>query len=226
MRPEEIQNHDFLVGLRGYDKDEVRAFLTEVAAEQERLLVALEQSQAQAAQAPAAPAAQGADEDFESLGAGVAAILRTAKEQAGQITGDAQARAAAMQEEAESIRREAKESAASLREQVSAETEALRERVTGEADQLRQQAEQHVADARAEADRIVREATDRVRQIEIEHDARMNNKAEEIARREEAARQRLLEAADEVQLALVALNDAPATEAGSNHREEETPALG
>ena len=212
MRPEDIQNHDFLVGLRGYDKDEVRAFLTEVAAEHERLLTALEQGQGQAV-APAAEAGGGED-DFESIGAGVAAILRTAKEQAGQITGDAQARAAAMRDEAESIRREAKESA-----------KELRDRITGEAEQLRQQAQQHVDDAKAEAERIVREATDRVRQIEVEHDARMNNKAEEIARREAATRQRLVEAADELQLALVALND-DGKPAETNHEGEQQPALG
>src|SRR5688572_31352156 len=111
MRPEEIQNHDFLVGLRGYDKDEVRAFLAEVAAEHAALLAAVEQGRTDAAAAPPAPApAQApAEDDFESIGAGVAAILRTAKEQAGQITGDAQARAAALREEAETLRRDAQE---------------------------------------------------------------------------------------------------------------------
>lgn len=211
MRPEDIQNHDFLVGLRGYDKDEVRTFLAEVAAEHAALLAAVEQSRASSV--AVAPPAN--DDDFESLGAGVAAILRTAKEQAGEITNDAQTRAAALSEEAESIRREAKESA-----------QALHQRINDEAEGLRQQAEQHVADARAEAERIVREATDRVRHIEVEHEARMNNRTEEITRREAATRARLVEAADELQLALVALNDGESVEAETNHQEDESPALG
>ena len=31
MRPEDILERDFMVGLRGYDKDEVRSFLAEIA---------------------------------------------------------------------------------------------------------------------------------------------------------------------------------------------------
>jgi len=33
MQPEDIESKEFLVVLRGYDKEQVRAFLTEVAAE-------------------------------------------------------------------------------------------------------------------------------------------------------------------------------------------------
>ena len=214
MRPEEIQNHDFLVGLRGYDKDEVRAFLAEVAAEHAALLAAVEQGRTEAAAPPAPAPAAPAEDDFESIGAGVAAILRTAKEQAAQITGDAQSRAAALRDEAEKVRHDAQESA-----------QALREKAQADVDGLRQQAQHRMAEAQAEAERIVREASERVRQIEVEHEARMKTKAEEVARREEATRQRMLEAADELQLALVALNDGAPPEA--NHQDEDQePALG
>ena len=216
MRPEDIQNRDFLVGLRGYDKDEVRAFLAEVAAEHASLLAAVESGPTSAAVAAPAPSAP-ANDDFESLGAGVAAILRTAKEQAAEITNDAQTRAAAARDEAESIRQRATESAEALREQVDAEVQGLRQR-----------AEQQVADARAEAERIVREATDRVRQIEVEHEARMNNRVEEITRREAATRARLVEAADELQLALVALGEGGEAHAepDSDQHEQDSPPLG
>ena len=73
MRPEDITNRDFMVGLRGYDRDEVRSFLDEVAHEFAVLLGTIESS------APAEPAERATDE-FESLGAGVAAILRAANE--------------------------------------------------------------------------------------------------------------------------------------------------
>jgi DivIVA domain-containing protein len=33
MQPEDIESKEFLVGLRGYDKDQVREFLAQVAAE-------------------------------------------------------------------------------------------------------------------------------------------------------------------------------------------------
>lgn len=207
MRPEDILNHDFLVGLRGYDKDEVRAFLAEVAAEHAALL-------AVAARAPAPTTTTMMGDNFENLGAGVAAILRTAQESANEITNEAESRARAMLEDAERVRSQAEGS-----------VQAMREKVAADAEGLRQQAQQQVAEARAEADRLISAATERARQIEVEHEARMNEKAEEITRREGAIRQRLLEAADELQLALVALSGGSSL-AGTDHQDEQQHALG
>src|SRR3954447_18700606 len=109
MRPEDIQNRDFLVGMRGYDKDDVRSFLAEVAAEHAALQTELEAlASAPAPQppvaapapvAPAAPVAETGADDFENLGASVAAILRAAKGSAAEVTHEAEARAMQVREE-------------------------------------------------------------------------------------------------------------------------------
>src|SRR4051812_39934029 len=104
MRPEDIQHRDFLVGMRGYDKDDVRSFLAEVAAEHAALQRELEARVSTpapaAAAAPAPVAAAAADDDFENLGASVAAILRAAKGSAAELTEEAEVRALEVREAA------------------------------------------------------------------------------------------------------------------------------
>jgi DivIVA domain-containing protein len=196
MKPEDIQGRDFLVGLRGYDKDEVRIFLAEVAAAHEAVLTELDAARtAPVVEAPA-PAPATSDNTFDDLGASVAAILRTAQESASGIAGDAATKAAELKEAAERY-------ATSLRE----EAEVARDMALDAAEGIKTQAAAELAEARAQAERIVREATETVRQIEIESEARMNNKAAEVAAREAALRSRLAEASEELQLALVALGD-------------------
>lgn len=200
MRPEDIQDRDFLVGLRGYDKDEVRAFLAEVAAEHASLLAELEQARS-TPNAPAPPAAMAppqaeVSDDFDNLGSSVAAIVRAAKESATEITAEADARASQLLEEADTIRREAQES-----------SEELRRRARAEADELRRAAETVLDEAQGRADAVVREAGERAREIELQHEAKLNSRSEEVARREAAARVRLAEAAEELELAIEALNE-------------------
>src|SRR5690349_7801688 len=101
ITPEEIADRKFLVGLRGYDRDVVRTFLTAVA---EEFRSALEKSKARTngsstattteagepdreeappsttSPASAAPATS-SPEDFARMGEEVATILRTAHEQ-------------------------------------------------------------------------------------------------------------------------------------------------
>jgi DivIVA domain-containing protein len=216
MNPEEIQSRDFLVGLRGYDKDEVRSFLAEVAAEHASLLAAIESSQTNVAQlteaAAAAPAPAAATDDFENLGASVAAILRTAKESAGEITGDAAHRANELRAEAERYAEEVRQRAEELRAQAANEADEVRRSAQATAEELRAAAQSSLDEARAEADRILREANERVAQLEIEAEARVNNRIDEATRREAALRNRLQEANEELQLALMALGDPIAAE--------------
>ena len=187
MRPDDIINRDFLVGLRGYDKDEVRQFLVEVAEAHGALLAELEQVRTEASATPAvaepAPAPVSVSDDFENLGASVAAIMRQAKASAEEIRAEAEAQIAA-------ARRAADEDIARARD---------------EATGIRAAAQARLEEARAEADRLVAEATERCHQIQLEHDARMANREEEFTRRETNARQRLTEATEELQLALLAL---------------------
>ena len=204
MQPEEIEGREFFVGLRGYDKDEVNAFLAEVAAEMRSLQSQLDDLRANPA--PAAAAAPARD-DFEDLGANVAAILRTAKESAGAMTADAEAAAATIRQEAEQY------------------AEARRSAADEYADQKRREGEDaHAAamhrarEAEEHANRLVQEAEERARIIVADGEARARQKVEALladatqrltdtTRRSEELRARLAETADELQLAVLALGD-------------------
>lgn len=188
MRPADIQGRDFLVGLRGYDRDEVRDFLAQVAAEHAAVLAELDEARHRSAPV-AAPAPTEAPDEFENLGASVAAILRAAKDSASALAAEAE-------QAAEQVRDEAERHASAVRAQ----------------------AEDALEQAKAEAERLVREATERARALEVEADARLRDRTEsmladaearaaEAGRREAALRTRLQEAADEVSLALLALGE-------------------
>ena len=216
MKPEEIQGREFLVGLRGYDKDEVQTFLAEVALEYEALQRENDELRASGLTLPD-PNAPEVDE-FESLGASVATILRAAKDSAAEITSVADQAALQVREEAEryasSLHQQAEEALSSANE--AAET--LRHRVSAETEEIRRAASVALADARAEADRILREANERASALVIEAEAQIRNqtesmfaeaeaRAEEAKRREQLLRARLRDAADELSLAILALGD-------------------
>lgn len=201
MRPEDILERDFMVGLRGYDKDEVRAFLAEIASDQADLLAELDALRS--APAPevveAAPvmvqAAPG--DEFENLGASVAAILRAAKESSSEITDAAETQAAATLQAAEAQATEIREAA-----------ERYAGSVRRQADEVRESAAAVAEEARASADAILREANERAAQLDLETEARLATKIEEAQRRATALKSTLLAASEELQLALVALDEA------------------
>jgi DivIVA domain-containing protein len=199
MRPDEIQSRDFLVGLRGYDKDEVRAFLDEVASEHAAVLAELEEARIMPAPEPVTVTVT---DDLDSLGIGVAAILRTARESAAELTGTAEQQAAALRDEAE-------QHAANLRSEADAHATRVREDAERRAADLREETEAWATALREEAERVLAEATERARQLEIETEARVNNRIDDATRREAAIRTRLSEAYDELQLALSVLDDTP-----------------
>jgi DivIVA domain-containing protein len=146
LTPEEIQSREFLVSLRGYDRDEVHAFLDEVAE-------AFAQLRAQAGVAPApAPAAapepaprapepvapEPAVSPFAAIGAETQRILEAAQEAGEEIRKRAQA-------EADTARRdalaEADKAVTALREQAAAtqsQIDILEQRRDELADRLRQ----------------------------------------------------------------------------------------
>jgi DivIVA domain-containing protein len=71
--PEEIESKEFLITLRGYDKDEVQAFLRAVAADYRSLA---DSSRTSAPVTTSNP--------FESLGEEVGTVLKVARESANQ----------------------------------------------------------------------------------------------------------------------------------------------
>jgi DivIVA domain-containing protein len=199
MRPEEILERDFMIGLRGYDKDEVRSFLAEIASGVADLVKERDALRTAAATAPPppapAPVAPPVDE-FENLGASVAAILRAAKESAAEITASAETQAGAVRHAAEVQATEAREAA-----------ERYAESVRRQADELRASSSTIVDEARSQADAVLREAHERAAQLDIETEAKVASKVEDVQRRAIALRATLAAASDELQLVLVALDD-------------------
>lgn len=94
MRPEDIENKEFLVALRGYDRDEVREFLKQVAAELRSLV-----------QSPPEEPTAGSAIGAQDLGGEIAGVVRSVITEAMNIRAQAerdaeQIRLAALEESA------------------------------------------------------------------------------------------------------------------------------
>jgi DivIVA domain-containing protein len=138
--PEEIESKEFLITLRGYDKDEVNAFLRAVSADYRSAL-----------------SRQGADvsapsTSYEALGAEISTVLSTAKQSA------------------ETIRRRAEDDATELRRRAEEESSQLREAASRAAKRLTEEAEKHSVEVRASAEREaserLRESARRVERLQ------------------------------------------------------------
>jgi DivIVA domain-containing protein len=204
VQPEDIEGREFFVGLRGYDKDEVNAFLTEVAAELRSLQDELDEVRAGGGSGRGPAEAR---DDFEDLGANVAAILRTAKESASAMVTDAEGQAAQIRADAEAY--------AEARRQAADE---YAESKRHEGDEAHAQATQRANEAQEHANRLVHDAEERARIIVADGEARARQQVEalvadaagrlaETSRRSEELRARLAETADELQLAVMALGE-------------------
>jgi DivIVA domain-containing protein len=138
--PEEIESKEFLITLRGYDKDEVNAFLRAVAADYRSAL-----------------SRQGTDvavpsSSYEALGAEISTVLSTATQSA------------------ETIRRRAEDDATELRRRAEEESRQLREAASRAAKRLTEEAERHSVEVRASAEREaserLRESARRVERLQ------------------------------------------------------------
>jgi cell division initiation protein len=109
-----IQEADFSGSLRGYDREEVDAFLRSVAEEHQRLIDELSASRRKT------------DKPFQSLGTEVGELLQRAKDSADGLRGRAQ-------EEAEQIRRQAVEAAAATQRRAEQEAKKVEEAADYEA---------------------------------------------------------------------------------------------
>ena len=138
--PEEIESKEFLITLRGYDKDEVNAFLRAVAADYRSAL-----------------SRQGTDisvpsSSYEALGTEISTVLSTAKQSA------------------ETIRKRAEDDATELRRRAEEESRQLREAASRAAKRLTEEAERHSVEVRASAEREaserLRESARRVERLQ------------------------------------------------------------
>lgn len=156
--PEEIEQHEFLVTLRGYDKDAVKTFLASVAAEQKRLLDELAHANNKQATA------------FESLGDEVSSVVQAAHTAANEI-----------KEKAEKVGRDALDEARRVRV---ASTKQAKERLAA----AESEAASRIDKARKKADQIVNEAEASRRAITADQEARLADGAERIKLLQEGER--------------------------------------
>jgi cell division initiation protein len=123
----DIERADFSVALRGYDRDEVDAFLRSVADEHRRLAEELVEAQ------------RSVEHPYQSLGADMGELLQHAKDSADQI------------------RRKAEDDAKQTRQEAKKNAEATREKAEREAEETRKSAEHDSTERIKEADRRVRQ---------------------------------------------------------------------
>jgi DivIVA domain-containing protein len=133
--PEEIESKEFLITLRGYDKDEVNAFLRAVAADYRAVM--------SSAPDPSAPRA-----GYEALGEEISTVLSTAKTSADQMRRRAE-------EEASSLRRRAEDESSQLRDAATRAAKRLTEEAERHAVQVRASAEREATERLRETARRV-----------------------------------------------------------------------
>ncbi len=155
LTPEQIAEKDFLVAMRGYDKEEVRYFLRTVAAAFRSAAQPAEPEEIvgpdSAAEPATAPAPASSDTDWTNLGEEIAAVLRTAHEQASGLRTDAQ-------NEVTNLRQEANDEVTSLRQEANDEAAETRSAADAHAEQTRSAADAHAEQTRAEAEQTSTEA--------------------------------------------------------------------
>lgn len=179
VNPEQIESAEFFVGMRGYERAEVRAFLAATAAEHRALLERVAELESR----PAAPEPPPQVDPAEELGQHVAAILRTARESARALLADAERDAAVTRSTAE------------------ADAEATRR----EAEGRRAEADRILVDARASVTRMTDETMEKARQESAALVAEGSRRhAESMAAADEMV-SRLKDAVTGVNMALLAL---------------------
>jgi DivIVA domain-containing protein len=144
ITPDDLISKTFNMTLRrGYDKEEVDAFLIELAEDYRTALAR--------AGAGGAGKSSGGGDPFAAMGAEVTAVLRTAQE-------SAEALRKKTEEEAEGIRRRAADKAIEVRKQAQDQSTSMLESAKKKADQLTQDADRYSTETRSKADREANEA--------------------------------------------------------------------
>jgi DivIVA domain-containing protein len=194
LTPDEVERQGFAIEHRGYDRDQVRAFLFEVAA---ALRLALQSTQPPPSQRPGPPpwarssgAGPGAliggpspaDPTFEA-----ARIVREAKRSAAILQGEAEESAAAIIEQA-------RQDAAAIEEQARQDADELLSRAAEEGEELRDKARRVLVDAQEEARQHYADAERRARRLLRGAKQDALNHAQKVSLTLEARTNQLLEA--------------------------------
>ncbi len=133
---EQIRRREFVTIRRGYDPDQVRAYLGQLADQIELMRVLLRDAQAEA-QTARRTTAQPRQDPYQQLGERVASVIREADHVAETITSEAN-------RDAEQVTREAR-----------ADADRIRTDAQAKAEEARSRAETAVRTAREEADRTI-----------------------------------------------------------------------
>ena len=133
---EQIRRREFVTIRRGYDPDQVRAYLVQLADQIELMRVLLRDAQAEA-QTARRTTEQPRQDPYQQLGERVASVIREADDAAEAITGEAH-------RDAERVTREAR-----------ADADRIRTDAQAKAEEARSRAETAVRTARQEADRTI-----------------------------------------------------------------------
>lgn len=170
LTPEEIRSREFPMRRRGYDPDQVRAYLDDIAA-------ALGETDTPPS-----------DDAFQQAGREVAQVLRTAHEEAAKIRAAATA-------EGEAIRSEAELHVAQARSDADDDREKAKRLLV----RSRERAEELVADAETRASTIVTNAEKQAHQRVATVIEEGRHRLAHMAREEQEAQQKLLGAQRELQ---------------------------
>ncbi|MGH2775153.1 MAG: DivIVA domain-containing protein [Actinomycetota bacterium] len=174
--PEDIHNARFSTRVRGYDREEVDAFLSAIATELDRLI-----ENQQLLQNQPAPAVED-EEPYAKLGSDAGKLMQLAREHADRMKNDALAEIAAARAAAET-------EVAELLDRSETEASALHDMATRDAKSIKD-----------DADRLHADAQTRAREVEIETEnvaARAQTEVEEIRAAVEAEARVLRKEAEE-----------------------------
>lgn len=171
LSPDEIQNQEFEQAMRGYEKEQVRAFLNTVASDYRAALRL---------------------GNYEAVGEEVGRILQTVNDSAAALrkkaTSEADEILAQAEAAAKSMRDTAAEDAAKLKNQAEVEAQGLRDHTAQQMKELTQDAERRVveleAQVRKDTEERMREADQRVevlRQAERDLRGRLDRAKEMLA---------------------------------------------
>ena len=162
--PNSVKYREFARVRKGYDPDQVRAYLEQVSGwlqDLERDLRDARTTARMTARQPERPP----EDQFEALGARVAEVLRTAEQHAEQVRREADETAERTLEEARreahTLRQTATEQAAAARSAAEEESRAIRRAAQDEADRVREEAARALETARVEAERTIASLSNR-----------------------------------------------------------------
>lgn len=146
---EQIRRREFVTIRRGYDPDQVRDYLEQIADQVTRMASMIRDARLEAAAAGSAPPMPRID-PYEQLGGRVASVIREADRAAEGLRADAQ-------EEAERLLREARVDSDRIRTDAQASAEAMRSEADHALRDARERSERTIAGLSTQRDALIRQ---------------------------------------------------------------------